>query len=286
MGTVDLNNDAAFPTGITCDGADLWVSLLGGDIKRVRASDGKLLQTWNASGAQGLIAAAGKIYIAGVNGNSPGRIFVIDPAGTPGPAATFENSIGVAPLHITFDGTNLWTANATSVSRVAITTGVDSTFNTGFSMPRDILWDGLNLWVVDFGDSHLKLVDVSTGAVVQSIAVVSSPRAMGFDGTNIWVCGGDETTNNVSVVRAIGGLRATVLATLQSGSNPRSVAFDGERVLITNLGGNAVSLFKAADFTPLVTVPTPPQTPPFEACSDGLNFWITVGSNPATLLRF
>ena len=284
--SVDLAEPSAYVQGIVCDGQDLWVSLINGDVKRVHASDGKVLQTWSASGSRGIIVAAGRVFITGVQGNSPGRIYVIDPAGTPGAATVFENSIGVAPLQITFDGTNLWTANQASISRVAITTGIDSTFNTGFASPVDILWDGANLWVLDSGDSHLKRVDVSTVSVLESIAVVQFPRAMAFDGMNIWVSGGVDSSNNISIVRAVGGLRGTVLATLSSGSNPGGVAFDGERVLVCNLAGDSVSLFKAADFTPIATVPTGFQTLPFQACSDGVNFWIGLGSSPGTLMRF
>ena len=284
--SVDLGAETAYPTGIVCDGEDLWVSLLNGDVKRVRASDGKVLQTWSAAGSQGIIVAAGRIFIAAVQGNAPGRIYVIDPTATPGAASIFENDIGIAPIAITFDGTNLWTANSGSISRVNITTGIDSTFTAGFAGPRDILWDGANLWVLDSTDSHLKRLDPSNGSVLESIPVVQSPQALIFDGTNIWVSGGNNTPNNISIVRAVGGLRGTVLATLSAGVYPGGMAFDGERVLVCDLVGDSVSLFKAADFTPLGTVSTGFQTNPFQACSDGLNFWITVGGNPARIMRF
>ena len=41
----------------------------------------------------------------------PGKIYVINPEATPGPMTVFEEDIGISPLQITFDGTNLWTAN-------------------------------------------------------------------------------------------------------------------------------------------------------------------------------
>jgi len=286
--SVDLNNCCSFVEGMTCDGADVWVSDSSSNIKRVRASDGKVLQTWSASGAEGLIVAAGKIFIAGVNGGSPGKIYVIDPTGTPGAATVFENSIGVAPMQITFDGTNLWTANDASISRVDMTTGTDSTFTSGFGDPNDILWDGTNLWIVDTTDSHLKRIDVSSVSILESIAVVPNPRAMAFDGANIWVTGGGGSgSNNISVVRAVGAFRGTVLATLSSGgANPTGIAFDGERMLVCNQSADSVSLFKAADLTMLGTLATGFQSIPFRACSDGLNFWIGLGRNPNTILRF
>jgi hypothetical protein len=69
-----------------------------------------------------------------------------------------------------------------------------------------------------------------------------------------------------------------VLATLTGNGldDPFTAAFDGERILVTNISGNSVSLWKAADLTPLGTFPTGAGTGPFGACSDGLNFWITL----------
>jgi hypothetical protein len=87
----------------------------------------------------------------------------------------------------------------------------------------------------------------------------------------------------VTVVRvkdAAGNPLATpfVLATLTgNGLNaPVTAAFDGERILVTNNGGNTVSMWKAADLTPLGSFPTGAGSSPFGACSDGLNFWITL----------
>ena len=47
-------------------------------------------------------------------------------------------------------------------------------------------------------------------------------------------------------------------------------------MLITNFSGNSVSLWKAADLTPLGFFATGPSTGPASACSDGINFWITL----------
>jgi DNA-binding beta-propeller fold protein YncE len=284
--SIDLANDAAYVTGLVSDGTDLWVCLLFGDVKRVRASDGKVLQTWGgAVGTQGIIFAAGRVFLTGIPGSGPGKIYVIDPTATPGAVSVFEDSIGQVPFQITFDGTSLWTANESSISRVDITTGIDSTFSAGFAGPKDILWDGANLWVLDATDSRLKRVNPSNGAVLESTQVIPSPQAMTFDGTNVWVCGVG-SSNNVSIVRAAGSFRGTVLATLSAGQGPTGIAFDGERILVCNYPSDSVSLFKAADFTLIATVPTGFQNGPYKVCSDGLSFWIGIGGNPARLFRF
>jgi hypothetical protein len=65
---------------------------------------------------------------------------------------------------------------------------------------------------------------------------------------------------------------------------PQAAAFNGERVLVTN-AGNSVSLWKAADLSPQGSVSTGAFTSPFFACSDGINFWITL-VNTSRLARF
>ena len=58
-------------------------------------------------------------------------------------------------------------------------------------------------------------------------------------------------------------------------NTPAVAAFDGQRILVTNGFGDSVSLWKAADLTPLGSFATGTGSFPFGACSDGVNFWIT-----------
>ena len=78
---------------------------------------------------------------------------------------------------------------------------------------------------------------------------------------------------------------AFVILTGNGLKNPAVAAFDGQRVLVTNLFGDSVSLWKAADLTPLGSFPTGTGTSPFGACSDGVNFWITL-QTAGRLARF
>ena len=66
---------------------------------------------------------------------------------------------------------------------------------------------------------------------------------------------------------------------------PRAAAFDGQRVLVTNLGDSSVSLWKAADLSPLGNFSVGSGTSPGGATSDGVNFWITL-QGPGKLARF
>jgi hypothetical protein len=269
------------------DGADIWVpnGNFGGvgTVSRVRASDGKLLDTWTGtSDAAGVLIAMGRVFVTGHT--NPGRLYQIDPTQPAGDVTTVANNLGGGPGEIAFDGARIWTANdieTGSVSIVTLNPISVTTVSEGFFSPTGIIYDGTNIWVADTGDNKITKLDAN-GAIIQEVAVGINPFFPVFDGTNIWVP--NINGNTVSVVRASTG---TVIATLSgNGLNfPMSAAFDGERILVTNNGGNSVSLWKAADLTPIGFLATGANTFPLGVCSDGLNFWVTLaGANQ--LVRF
>jgi hypothetical protein len=278
------------PQLVRSDGADLWVANYGtSTVSRVRASDGKLLQTWTgATNVYGVLVAMGKVFLTG--GTNPGSLFQIDPSQSAGTVATLTTGLGSLPIGIAYDGQHIWSANngtgpgTGSVSKVTLNPISVTNISTGFNVLYGLLYDGSNIWVADYGDSMLKKLD-SSGVVVLSVPVGTNPLFPGFDGTNIWVP--NQNSNTVTVVRAVGALAGTVLNTLTGNglNQPVSAAFDGERILVTNQNGNSVSLWKASDMTPIGTLSTGASTVPLGACSDGLNFWITLnGANK--LARF
>jgi DNA-binding beta-propeller fold protein YncE len=110
---------------------------------------------------------------------------------------------------------------------------------------------------------------------------VGSPQYPIFDGSNLWVAAGP---NAVQVVRATTGV---VVATLTGNglANPYFLAFDGERVLVTNYGGGSVSAWRAADLSPLGSFPTGSGSLPYGVASDGINFWVVL-SGTRQLARF
>jgi hypothetical protein len=195
---------------------------------------------------------------------------------SPGAVTTLSSSLGVEPEVIATDGTFVWTANVGfpgSVSKVDPDTGTPTNFTTGFGECAGILFDGANLWVTDAGDNKLKKLD-SNGNVLQSIDVGTAPQRPVFDGANIWVP--NVFSDSVTVVRARDGM---VLATLTGNglSSPRQAAFDGQRILATNNSGSSVSLWNATSLTPIGNVFIGnASTHPYGACSDGINFWITL----------
>src|SRR5499425_3919137 len=63
---------------IRSDGADVWVPN-SDSVSRVRASDGKLLETWTgATAARSVVVAMGRVLVAGET--DPGRLYRIDPS--------------------------------------------------------------------------------------------------------------------------------------------------------------------------------------------------------------
>jgi hypothetical protein len=274
------------PLLVRSDGNDLWVANFGGTVSRVRASDGKLLETWTgATGAWGVLVARGRIFVIGRI--SPGRLYSLDPSQAPGAVTLVTDELGANAEGIAYDGSRIWTANfgvpgSVSIVRFGlgcIPLGCLTTVTTGFSAPRGILYDGSHIWVSDQGDNTFKKLN-SDGSIAQSITVGNDPFFPIFDGTNIWV---PSNNNSVAVVRVkdSGGnplAQPFVLATLTGNGldEPRTAAFDGQRILVTNVGNDSVSLWKATDLTPLGSFSTGADTNPVGACSDGLNFWITL----------
>jgi len=284
LGATTVGNN---PQLVQSDGADLWVANNSGTVSRIRASDGKLLETWTgAANAFGVLCAMGKVFITG--STPPGKLYQIDPTQPVGAVTTLTSSLGNNPEGIAFDGQRIWTANpggeffVSSVSIVTLNPVSVTNVTAGFVLPMGILYDGANIWVADYGDGALKKLD-SSGNILLSVSVGCCPQFPAFDGTNIWV---PKILSSVAVVRATGALAGTVLATLTGNGldDPIQAAFDGERILITNGSGNghpSISLWRASDLTPIGMLS---MTGGIGVCSDGVNFWITRSNN--TLARF
>ena len=271
------------PRFVKSDGMDLWVTDATDDtVSRVRGSDGRLLETWTgATNAFGVVVAIGRVYAAGFN-LTPGRLYEIDPSQDAGAVTTVATNLGANPRSLAFDGIKVWSANlGGSVSRAQPGTlpWAVTTVTAGFSGPVGILYDGANIWVTDQTAGTLLKLN-SIGLILQTVTVGTGPQFPVFDGNDIWVPASD---NSVTVVRASSG---AVMATLTGNglADPISAAFDGQRVLVTS-GLGAISLWKAANLTPLGFLDPGAGTQPYGTCSDGLHFWVAL-NNVGSLIRF
>ena len=278
---------AGTPVSCAADGENIWTSTFG-TVARVQASTGTVLGTWTgATGSEGVLVAAGKVFVAGKT--SPGSLYVIDPTVAPGVVTAASNSLGDEPLGIAFDGTNVWTANhGVSSGSVSIITPQSpytvTTVTTGFSTPWGIVYDGAHIWVTDISANTLLKLDAA-GTILQTVTTGGDPRVPVFDGANIWVPNFED--NSITVVQASTG---TVVATIIADANnllsgPQAATFDGERILISNVNNNSVTVFKTADLSFIANVATGSSTLPNGVCSDGINFWVPL-TNGLKLLRF
>ena len=274
-GAVALTTVGTTPYLCRCDGADVWVAnYVGNTVSRVRGSDGKLLETWTGAGsASGVLIAMGRVLVSGGLGvGQPGAIYSIDPSQAAGAVTTVASTLGTGAYGIAFDGARVWTANTAASVSIVTPGAIPWTVTTvgGFTFPTGALFDGTNVWITDYGANKLQKLGPA-GAVLQTVTT-PDPQSPVFDGTNIWVPNG--LPNSVTVVRASSGAILQVL-TGNGLSGPYSMAFDGQRVLAAS--GSTVSLWKAADLTPLGS--TAVAGAPYGSCSDGLQFWITLYSN-------
>jgi hypothetical protein len=264
-------------TDVVCDGATIWVAFTD-RVGRVRASDGMLDFNFGTvvTPAQTLLAIGGRVYVAG---GSILRYIEKDAL------LTVSTDFAADLQCLAFDGQHLWTGSNTGVlSKVSARDNSVTTLPNSFGILTGMVYDGSNVWVCErdnfIGQIH-KLA--SNGTVLQTLPTGARPGRPVFDGTNIWVP--NRQSNSVTVIRvkdASGGPLASafVLAGLtgNSLSAPVAASFDGERILIANGNVNTVSLWKATDLAPLGAFFVGPSDAPglSGACSDGLNFWLTV----------
>jgi len=268
----------------TCasNGSDVWVPAGDGTVTRVRASDGRVLETW--TGATAAIAVAvgmGRVFITG-QAPGDGKLYMLDASQPAGTVTTVADNLGTVQ-GVIFDGSRLWVADQNPNISI-VTPGPSLPWATttvgGFGGTSTLLFDGTNVWVTDYVQNALLRLD-SNGSVLQTVATGLNPGFSVFDGANIWVPGLDGT---LTVIRASTGV---VVATLSGNGLNGSVAtaFDGERILVANSGPETVSLFRAADLAPLGSFATGTATVPTGVCSDGTGFWITLRAS-GQLARF
>jgi S-layer homology domain len=274
-----------FPSTPAADGADIWVASLDDTIRRVRASDGRLLETWTGADGPALVAM-GRVFVAKL---LPAQLYAIDPAAPAGAAQLVAADIGTSVSSaLAYDGSRIWATSCCAVtippsppppgSVSIITPGTWSaqTITAGFDEPSGLVFDGTNMWVVDGGASSLFRLD-SEGAIVQTISITAPAGQPAFDGANLWV----PTEVGTLVVQASTG---QVLTTLNEGSGGHA-AFDGSRVLV--LAHGQVTVWDAQSLALIDTAPTG-FVYGFGATSDGINFWLSLDStsHEAVLARF
>lgn len=265
--------------GVIADGADVWAAsgneFHNGAVTRFRASDGRVLETWTIPDAYALLGAMGRIFVADF-GVQAGGLFVIDPSQAPSSLSSVIDPVAGGISSLAFDGKRIWAAGGGQVLIITPSASAPWPVTVTKTAAFDLVFDGTNMWAVDIGADPGSLVKLDeNGNALQTVPVGGNPRFATFDGANIWVP--NLGSASVTVVRASTG---DVLATLPIGTDPDhnlpfAAAFDGQRVLVTDLYWK-LWIFKAADLSPIGTADTAQGNSPYQVCSDGMHFFVSI----------
>jgi hypothetical protein len=275
------------PIAAASDGLDIWTANAANHTaSRVRASDGRLLETWTGigvgSGPVAVLSALGRVLVLS-GGPDNGALYSIDPSQAAGDA-TLLAAVPNGANSFAFDGVRVFANNTGGVAQDVFLSVITPTASAPWSVQTvhdanhllsgGLLYDGTRMWLASFSGELLRLN--SDGTVADAIPLGASGRAPIFDGTNLWVPTG---ADGIAIVRADNGVLVTTLA-----ETTEFLAFDGVRVLSVNPVTQSISVWRAADLTELGTFGTGGATPA-GACSDGLNFFVTLPS-VSQLARF
>ena len=212
-----------FPTGITTDGTNLFVTDYdNGTIRKIVISTGAVTTLAGAPGHYGNLDGIG-------------------------PAARLNG-----PFGITTDGTNLYVAdfNAETIRKIVISTGAVTTIAgadgvigsadgngaaASFNSPAGITTDGTNLYVTDYDNGTIRKIVISTGAVttiagapgiygnldgIGAAARLNGPFGITTDGTNLYVA-----DFNAETIRQI--VISSGAVTTMAGTNTIAGSADG-----------------------------------------------------------
>jgi hypothetical protein len=269
MQTISLGDH---PRACAADGENIW-TVTTHNVVQVQANTGKVLGTWTgATTSLALLVAAGKVFAT--DQKAPAALYVIDPTMPPGvltssatlPGGALSMAFDGTNIWTANGGTLV--SIITPQSPYTVTT-----VTTGFIHPVGILYDGAHIWVTDSSAQTLLKLD-PTGVILQTVNVGAAPEIPVFDGTNIWVPNFSDSSITVVQASSGNVVATIASDANNQLSGPNAASFDGERVLVTNGIGNSVTVFKAADLSFIGNVSTGSSTTPIGACSDGINFWV------------
>lgn len=190
--------------------------------------------------------------------------------------------VGMVPLQVKFDGTDLWVANSSSntVSRVRPSDGKVLETWTGATGASGIVCAKGRVFVsgqTDMGSLYMIDPTQPAGAVVTVSSSLGDPSgALAFDGSRVWA------VNEGSV--AIVSFNPTNVTTVSTGFNaPAGIVFDGINMWITDASANTlIKLNSDGSIAQTINVGTTPVSPVF----DGINIWVpNLSSNSVSVVR-
>jgi hypothetical protein len=168
--------------GMTFDGQDIWIAILGEGVQRFRANDIRQTQLFPGGNPAGLASDGHNVWVADQSGlvivrrNSDGGV-------------VRSVSIGGEPWALAFDGSNMWVSNIgnNTVTKIrAHDFAVLGTFPTQ-SGPFSITFDGANIWVGNLYSHSVTELRACDGTHLGTFATGGATAGLAFDGINVWV---------------------------------------------------------------------------------------------------
>ena len=192
-----FNTPSDYPSGLTFDGKNLWLSDFKTDKIYKLDSQGKVLKTIESPAywPTGLTWDGEYLWCSDVKGLIPqgdeyhrGKIYKIDPAD--GRIVHTVDAPVSSPVSLAWDGKYLWCIDDIADKLIQFDPNDGTTireFLTPSTNAQGITFDGKYLWISDRGRDEIYMVEPATGSV---ILITKAPgpytRDLAFDGKYLW----------------------------------------------------------------------------------------------------
>ncbi|MDI6780368.1 MAG: transglutaminase domain-containing protein [Bacteroidota bacterium] len=154
---------------------------------------------------------------------------------------------GPLPTGLTYDGKNLWLADAYTDKIYKInpeTREVISSFDSPGYHPEGLTWDGKYLWHIDAGEKLMYQIDPSTGKALKILESNSSnPRDLAWDGKYIWIV--DFKSDQLLKVSPEDGMMVQIVPS--PAGEPTGIVFDGKYLWVADRGTDRIYLVNPDD---------------------------------------
>jgi len=288
------------PAAIAFDGENIWVAVFNGgptssdSLIKINPSTNQIVATVKVGESpSGMVFDGSSMWIANAADNT---VMKLD---TSRDVITAVVYVGEDPSHLTFDGTSIWVTNYgdDTISKINPTTNeVIDIIQVG-NGPTEITFDGTSIWVVYFEDKTVSRINPETNKVIAMAYQNDFTNAIIFDGNNIWVSNGFENGTVVKLVPSAIHRRNSgpnteepaielgaktdcsetlvsecVTATVNVGSRPTDMAFDGTNIWVVDSSDATVT--KVNLDTNEIFLAIQLEGSPSNVIFDGANIWV------------
>lgn len=178
---------------------------------------------------------------------------------------------------LTWDGTNLWLADAWSgnIYKIDPSDGsVISSFAAPTNYPTGLAWDGTNLWVVCEQAATAYKLDPSDGSVISSIHLPGygepdpNSACITWDGDYLWHA--DYTHNTIYKLEPSDG--SVVSSFASPGSGPSGLTWDGTYLWHSDFATDTIYKLDPSDGSVVLSFASP-ASHPWDLAWDGAYLW-------------